>query len=196
MNKDKVILDLCGGTGAWSKDYKNAGYNVQVITLPKLDLLDEKTVEYCINLKPYGILFAVECTIWANSGAQYFDKRSPREVFYYSKLLVKGLRIIMATGPVFWCIENPIGKMREFLGSPKLIFNPCDYGDPYTKKTLLWGKFNIPVKNPVEPKFIVAKNGDKYSPVNWGTGGKTEKTKRLRSITPPCFARAFFEANQ
>ena len=26
MNKDKIILDLCGGTGAWSRPYKDAGY--------------------------------------------------------------------------------------------------------------------------------------------------------------------------
>ena len=24
-NKDKIILDLCGGTGAWSRPYKEAG---------------------------------------------------------------------------------------------------------------------------------------------------------------------------
>lgn len=29
-NKDKIILDLCGGTGAWSKPYKDAG--IQYIT--------------------------------------------------------------------------------------------------------------------------------------------------------------------
>lgn len=33
-NKDKIILDLCGGTGSWSKPYKDAGYDVRVITLP------------------------------------------------------------------------------------------------------------------------------------------------------------------
>lgn len=25
-NSDKIILDLCGGTGAWSKPYAEAGY--------------------------------------------------------------------------------------------------------------------------------------------------------------------------
>jgi len=27
-NSSKIILDLCGGTGAWSKPYADAGYNV------------------------------------------------------------------------------------------------------------------------------------------------------------------------
>ena len=37
---DKIILDLCGGTGAWSKPYKDAGYDVKLITLPKYNLFD------------------------------------------------------------------------------------------------------------------------------------------------------------
>ena len=28
--QDKIILDLCGGTGAWSKPYKDAGYDVRL----------------------------------------------------------------------------------------------------------------------------------------------------------------------
>ena len=38
MNKDKIILDLCGGTGSWSKPYKEAGYDVWSITLPRWDV--------------------------------------------------------------------------------------------------------------------------------------------------------------
>lgn len=33
-NSDKIILDLCGGTGSWSRPYKEAGYDVE----PKLNL--------------------------------------------------------------------------------------------------------------------------------------------------------------
>ena len=78
--------------------------------------------------------------------------------------------------------------MRKLLGEPRLIFNPSDYGDPYTKKTLLWGKFNLPWMKKVE-----AKEGSK---MNLKYGGKSERTKRLRSITPAGFAQAFFLANQ
>ena len=31
----KIILDLCGGTGSWSRPYKEAGYDVRLITLPE-----------------------------------------------------------------------------------------------------------------------------------------------------------------
>lgn len=39
MNSNKIILDLCGGTGSWSKPYKEAGYDVRNITLPEFDVL-------------------------------------------------------------------------------------------------------------------------------------------------------------
>ena len=38
-NSNKIILDLCGGTGSWSKPYKEAGYDVKLITLPEYDVL-------------------------------------------------------------------------------------------------------------------------------------------------------------
>jgi len=34
-NSNKIILDLCGGTGAWSEPYRAKGYDVQLITLPE-----------------------------------------------------------------------------------------------------------------------------------------------------------------
>ena len=37
---NKIILDLCGGTGAWSAPYKEAGHDVHVITLPQYSVTD------------------------------------------------------------------------------------------------------------------------------------------------------------
>lgn len=186
MRERKIILDLCGGTGAWSKPYRDAGYDVRVITLPEYDI--------CTYIPPksvYGILFAPPCTVWANSGARWWKKRTPDEIFEAAQILIAGLRIIMRTKPKFYAIENPVGKMRKLLGEPRLIFNPCDYGDPWTKRTLLWGDFNIPKKNPVPP-IRWCKQGSWVQKL----GGKSERTKMLRSITPPGFARAFFEVNR
>ncbi len=52
-NSDKIILDLCGGTGSWSRYYKAAGYDVRVITLPEYDVLT-----YVPPDNVYGILAA------------------------------------------------------------------------------------------------------------------------------------------
>ena len=85
----------------------------------------------------------------------------------------------------WWALENPIGKLVRYLGKPLMRFNPCDYGDPYTKKTLLWGHFSLPEKNPVAPT-----KGSMLHRLP-----PSEDRAMLRSITPPGFARAFFEAN-
>jgi hypothetical protein len=193
----KIILDLCGGSGSWSLPYSKSrpyNYDVRVITLPDYD------VRYYIPPKKvHGILAAPPCDHFTVSGAQYWkNKDEDGRTGDALEILDACLNIIDKTECQFWALENPVGripKLRPQVGKPRLIFNPCDYGDPYTKRTCLWGKFNIPIKNPVEPKFVIAANGDRYSPIHWSTGGKSDKTKMLRSITPPGFAKAFFEAN-
>lgn len=30
INKNKIILDLCGAKGNWSKDYSDNGYDVRI----------------------------------------------------------------------------------------------------------------------------------------------------------------------
>jgi len=178
----KIILDLCGGTGSWSKPYKDAGYDVRLITMPDYDVLTYKPPE-----NVYGILAAPPCTDFASSGARWFKEKDVNGQTIESQgVLIACLRIILECKPKFWVLENPVGRVRRWLGDPALIFNPCDYGDPYTKKTLLWGEFNIPIKNPVEPT-----EGSKMHRL---PPGKDRAV--LRSITPPGFAMAFFEANK
>jgi hypothetical protein len=95
------------------------------------------------------------------------------------------LRIIYLSRPDFWALENPVGRLVHYLGKPVMSFNPCDYGDPYTKKTLLWGRFNKPTIHPVEP--VKGSMMHRLPP--------SDRRKELRSITPPGFALAFFVAN-
>jgi hypothetical protein len=85
-------------------------------------------------------------------------------------------------------LENPIGRLNRWLGKPVMYFNPCDYGDTYTKRTALWGEFNSDLPfNKVFPS--------EGSKLHLKYGGKSERTKMLRSITPDGFATAFFLAN-
>lgn len=190
--KNKIILDLCGGTGSWSKPYKDAGYDVRIVTLPTNDVRN-----YYPGNDVYGILAAPPCTHFTSSGAQYWKtKDQDGRTLTDTQIITACLRIIAMCQPKFWAMENPVGSFKRWLGVPQLIFNPCDYGDPYTKKTCLWGKFNLPVKNPVEPEYVTAKNGDRYSKIHMSTGGNREKIKELRSITPQGFAQAFYLANQ
>lgn len=180
---EKTILDLCGGTGAWSKPYRDAGYNVLVID-PYANTGDVRLFEKLTHVSVYGILCAPPCTMFAGSGARW--KRTDQQMIDALSIVDACLRIVAVHAPKFWVLENPIGKLVRFLGKPQMYFNPCDYGDPYTKKTCLWGEFNAPVKTPVEPT-----EGSKLHKLP-----PSPDRARLRSITPHGFAQAFFKANQ
>ncbi len=179
-------MDLCGGTGAWSRPYAEAGYDVRVITLPEYDVR-----LYTPPENVYGILAAPPCTHFSGSGAQYWPiKDSDGRTLGALKVVIACLRIVAQARPVWWALENPVGRLGRWLGPYQMTLQPCDYGDPYTKRTCLWGRFTSPEKRPVEPVKVCSQG-------SWiqRLGGKSERTKRLRAITPPGFAKAFFEAN-
>jgi len=183
-NSRKIILDLCGAKGNWSKDYADNGYDVRV-----LDIMNGNDIRlYKPNSSEsvYGILAAPVCTHLCGSGARWWEQKGIEALLEALALVDACLRIILISKPIFWCLENPVGRLIHYIGNPKMYFNPCDYGDPYTKKTCLWGEFNIPEKNPVEP---IKKNPIHYM------APSTDRTM-LRSITPPGFAKAFYEANK
>ena len=139
--KGKIILDLCGGTGAWSKPYKEAGYDVRVITLPDNDV---RLYEPPKNV--YGILAAPPCTEFSFA-KHYHGKGNYKHDFVAGLSFVDAcLRIIIISKPKFWVLENPKGYLRRWLGKPALTFDPYEYGDPYKKKTDLWGCFSLPEK--------------------------------------------------
>lgn len=181
LNTGKIILDLCGGTGSWSKPYLDAGYDVRVID-PKVNGVDVRMMEWPGEV--HGVLAAPPCTVFAVSGARW--KRSEDDMRNALSIVDSCLRYVVVCKPKWWVMENPVGKLRRWIGPPRMYFNPCDYGDPWTKKTCLWGDFKEPDKSPVEAREF------------WGwrkLGGKSERTKTLRSMTPPGFAKAFFAAN-
>lgn len=99
----------------------------------------------------------------------------------------------------FWQVENPMSDIHTYnkwLGKPRQKFDPCDFAgyDPipdnsrYNKKTWLWGNFKLMEKKRIEPFEKENPGWKKY-------GGKSERTKELRSVTPLGFAYAFYEAN-
>lgn len=198
----KIILDLCGGTGSWSKYYKlNSNiYDVRIIDPQEWmdgygNSGDVRLFQYS-NINIHGILSAPPCTEFASSGARWWKDKGEKPLLEGLSVVDACLRIIFVHKPKFWALENPVGRLRKFLGDPTLIFNPCDYGDPYTKKTLLWGNFNIPEKTPVEPEFVTYANGKRGSKFWAKLGGKSARTKRLRSATPDGFAKAFYDSNK
>lgn len=189
----KIILDLCGGTGSWSKPYKEAGYDVRLITLP-----DHDVRMYLPPGNVYGILAAPPCTMFSIARQNAITPRDLR----------KGMGIVRACmniiwecryDPVykkdgalkFWALENPFGILRQFLGKPTVTFEPYEYGDNWTKKTDIWGYFKEPKKKRIIGFEEVTPFIDKDLP---DVEGLDRSGKR--AITPPGFAKAFFKANK
>lgn len=210
-NNKKVILDLCGGTGSWSRDYKEAGYDVKVITLPKYNILATKLTDedivfrkdlndnYRIIVKKedvYGILAAPPCTEF--SYAKHFHgKGNYSHDFEAGLKIVRGcFNVIWSTRPKWWCLENPRGYLKRWLGKPAETFEPWQYGDNYQKRTDLWGNFKMPrpavLKKPEGlVKFSMLKSKEIY-PEYYGKLTRQER----RAITPPGFTKAFFKENR
>ncbi len=179
-----MILSLCDYTGEWPKPYAEAGYEVVSIDMQRggADVRLMHKPEYRVH----GILAAPPCTVFANSGARW--PRSDDDMIEGLSVVDACLRLVAACKPKWWVLENPVGKLSRYLGPPRMYFNPCHYGDPYTKRTGLWGDFNTDLpRNDVEPT--------EGSKMHTQYGGKSMATKNARSATPAGFARAFFEAN-
>jgi len=177
-NKNKIILDLCGGTGAWSRPYAEHGYDVRLITLPEYDVRDYEPPE-----NVYGILAAPPCTEFSLAKGS-----APRNFRLGMEIVEACLHIIWKCrfqAPLaFWCLENPRGFLRQFLGKPSMTVRYWEFGDNISKPTDLWGYFNEPKRKYTEPPALLQKINNMPN-----DGGVT------RAITPPAFAQAFFEAN-
>jgi len=188
----KTILSLCDYTGNWARPYKESGYRVIQI---------DEHFGHDVRLfrspgRVYGILAAPPCTMFAKAGNRHY--RTPREMREALSVVDACLRLVVACQPIFWALENPVGKLRHYLGEPAFRFDPCDYGDPYTKRTCLWGVFNAPkpvnkvppIKAPTPSQHSI----DAYLQERGYTLGK--QRSMLRSMTPMGFAYAFFAVNQ
>lgn len=210
----KLLISLFDHSKNASQPYEDAGWDVIRVDIKNgVDIL---TWDYISEFKKYigdsdvfpeiFIIAMIPCTDYALSGARHFKAKDlDGRTEYSQKLVAKTKEIIdffdftlnILRG---WQIENPmsrIHKLNPWMGSPRLKFNPCDYAgyapnieeDRYNKATWLWGKFNIPDKKRLEPIY-------KENPGWKNLGGKSERTKELRSITPKGFCQAFFEFNQ
>ncbi len=177
-----TIISLCDFTGSWSQPYRDAGYDViQVDVKHGHDVRLFKALPFPVR----GVLAAPPCTHFASSGARWWAGKGQEALLEGLAVVDACMRIIAVHSPQWWVLENPVGRLRNYLGSPSMSFDPCDYGDDYTKKTLLWGNFTHPEKRRVAPTAGSKMHRLPPSP----------ERQSLRSVTPPMFAKAFFEAN-
>jgi viroplasmin and RNaseH domain-containing protein len=190
-NSDKTVISLFDASGEWSKPWAEAGFKVVTYDLQTGDDIRNFSASSLLeehgNDNVWAVLAAPPCTDFASSGAQYWkSKDEDGRTKISNELVQQVIKTVELLRPAVWAMENPVGRMAKLNQLPpaQLIFQPILYGNPYTKKTLLWGNFNNKLPQaPVEPT-----EGSKIIKI-------TGKNKYERSLTPDGFAYSFFAAN-
>jgi N12 class adenine-specific DNA methylase len=195
-NSDRWVISLFDWTGQWSAPWVEAGYNVIHLDLQDGVDINDLSVEWFSENYPeltdvWAILAAPPCTDFASSGARWMkEKDEDGRTAASIELVTQTLATIEYFRPAIWALENPVGRIANMTGLPpaRLTFDPNHFGDPYTKKTLLWGRFDAHL--PALP--VEATDGSK---MHSKYGGKSQATKNARSETPEGFAWSFFMQN-
>lgn len=203
-----TILSLCDRTGKMVLPWLEAGYDA--ITVDVQEQVNphprrkhwKSDVRHARGYMQHLVFVAAfpPCTHFAVSGARWFREKG-LDVLVEALEIVNACRKICETSGAPWMLENPVGTLstitETYWRGPDHSFNPNDYGDPYTKKTLLWtgGGFHMPP---------VIKPGDMFESPTWVEPSEGSKMHLLppsadradlRSETPEGFARAVFLAN-
>jgi len=153
-----------------------------------------------------------ECTDLAVSGAAHFEAKRKNNPFFQDEAMVL-VKLVESLGVELgcpWGLENPVSVISSLWRKPDFCFHPYEFGgylpgddahplypgyiksrDAYPKKTCIWcgNGFKEPNKKPVHC-------APGYSEQHKKLGGKSLKTKNIRSATPRGFAIAVFEANK
>ena len=201
--ENKIILQLCADTGSDTMPYRKNGYTVILVG-------SEIGVE---NYHPpenvYGIIANPVCTEF--SIATGFHKQGDYDKGLF--LVRECQRIIEEANPVFWVIENPAsGRLKNYLGAPTMTYEPWHYGSPWTKKTALWGKFNIPPRKymswddvpKIDSLYVRPGRGKPSLAFMHKSAARLipefadfypDSDMEFRSLCSQKFAQAFYEAN-
>lgn len=203
----KIILHLCADLGSDSRFYQ-IDDNYEVI------MIGEKigVENYHPPQNVHGVIANPVCTEFSTAGG--FDKCGDLEKGMF--LVNHCLRIIKECNPEWWAMENPAkGRLKEVIGKPAAVYQPWQYGSPWTKQTALWGNFVMP--KPIYTKWddvpkndklyirptrkkpslaIMHKSAKEIIPEFEWAKDLIKDDMSLRSMCSQGFAKAFYEANK
>jgi len=207
----KVILHLCADTGSDSKPYQDdPEYEVRLIG-SKIGVEN-----YHVNEPIYGIFANPVCTEFSTLRRHPKLRPSkPEDGMFLVKECQRIIKEAQQFGELsFWVIENPAtGSLRKYIGSPTFTYQPWEFGSPWTKRTALWGQFNIPKKiydrwedvpkyplphvRPNRRPSLAFMHKSAYDWIpEFQVLPRPQSDMELRSLCSQKFAQAFKEANQ
>lgn len=197
-----VVISLCDRTGIMVRPWADAGFECWCVDV-RHSIRREQTRQGIHfvwgDVRSWtppasvrariGVVFAFPpCTHMAASGARDF-RRKGTALLRDSLELFTACEHAAAWSGAPYLIENPVGKFSDHMGPPDFIFDPWQFGDPWTKKTCLWTGNSF-----VMPKPTVTTRPDRLVSRMLGLPPSPDRAD-LRSETPPGFARVVFAAN-
>lgn len=161
----------------------------------------------------HAVFSFAECTDLTTTGARWWPAKAEVDPLFQEKAIALCRLVEQVAdecGPVPWMLENPaVSRINTMWRRPDYTFHPHELSgwlpedaahplypdiyppaDRYKKNTGLWfgNGFTPPVKLP-RPALSNDNPG-------WARlGGKSKRTKNIRSVTPPSLAVAVFDAN-
>lgn len=188
--------------------YKGASFhrlNVDLSQENAKETVDKAIASLNLDEPSFVVSFA-PCTNLAVSGAAHFKRKREVDPDFQNRAVAQA-KLACRWGTAY-AIENPVSVLSTLWRKPNYTFHPYEFAeycprgkhpefpqvipeqDRYHKKTCLWtgNGFIMPERWPLPPL-------DKDNPGHVKLGGKSARTKYIRSLTPRGFANAIYLAN-
>jgi hypothetical protein len=208
-----IVVSLFDESGNMVRPWANAGHECYCFDILNRDETRDgihfryaDLRDFVLPVVPDIVFGFPPCTDLAASGARHFAAKVARNPWVFEQAMELVRVVPRLAGDAPWMLENPVGLVSTLWRKPDHIFHPWEYGgylpeddvhprwpeyimprDAYPKKTCLWtgNGFLMPLRKPVD----VAPG---YSAQHKKLGGKSAKTKQIRSETPRGFAQAVY----
>lgn len=142
----KLCVDLCCGLGGFSQAFEgDSDWEVVKIDInPKVRptiVADVRYLPLRQNLEPDVLLASPPCERFS-VGNRAWPKIGIKRAMETVGAVFEAVAWLK---PKYWLVENPMGRLRWFLGTPQQTLRLCDYGAPWKKLTDLWGNISLPL---------------------------------------------------
>ena len=215
----KIILHLCADTGSDTYPYSQDDEYEVVLVGIAIGVENFSLANWLpfhgYDRQIYGVIANPVCTEFSTARSTG-KARNPEEGMFLVKQCQRIIEEARSLGGLkFWVIENPAkGRLKDYLGSANYQYEPWWFGSPWSKRTALWGDFNMPKriydkwedvpKNPLlyvrpgrgKPSLaFMHKSAYKLIP-EFHTLPQPDSDMEFRSTCSQKFAEAFYKANK
>jgi hypothetical protein len=195
----RLCIDLCSGLGGFSQAFVDAGWDVvRVDNNPTFKDVPHTIIGNILTMdwtelarrKPFVVVASPPCERFSIANSSW-PQRGIRKGL---DIVGACLEAVIDLKPQYWCLENPKGRLRWFLGAPPHSVKLSDYGHNRTiqggksrrpfKPTDLWG--NIP--------FALLEASKEVKPLKEPISGWSKEERARRAEMPYGLSKAILSA--